>query len=146
MMALKDFDYYIVKGIVKKRPVDVGRVESLRRESENTYFSLVEYVDSIGIGFRNSNLIVRMVYDSIMELIRARMLIDGFVSSGYGAHEAEVSYLRRLDFSESDVEFVDKLRYFRNGILYYGKVFDEEYAKKVLDFLKRVKDRLVKDG
>jgi len=143
-MGLKDFDYYIEKGVVKKKAVDVGRAESLRRESENTYSSLVEYVKVIGFNIMNSNLVIKMAYDAVMELIRARMLFDGFVSSGYGAHEAEVSYLRKIGFSESDVQFVDRLRYFRNGILYYGKEFDEEYAEKVLNFLKRIKMILVK--
>ena len=31
-----------------------------------------------------------------------------------------------------------QLRYFRNGILYYGKTFDSEYAEKVIDFTKKI--------
>ena len=141
-MVLKDFDYYIKKGIVRKRSADIERAESLRCESENICLSLIEYVENIGINPKNSNLIIRMAYDAIMELIRAQMLFDGFVSSGHGAHEAEVSYLRRFDFLESDVQFMDKLRYFRNGIIYYGKVFDKEYAEKVLEFLNKIKRML----
>ncbi|MBT4434019.1 hypothetical protein HOD05_02260, partial [Candidatus Woesearchaeota archaeon] len=39
---------------------------------------------------------------------------------------------------DSEIDFADQLRYFRNGILYYGKTFDEEYAHKVIDFLEKV--------
>jgi len=144
-MVVKDFDYYIKKEIVVRRPVNIDRSESLFRESEDSYFSLIECVDSVGIHSRNSNMIIKMAYDVIMELIRARMSSDGFVSSGYGAHEAEVSYLGELGFLRSDILFVDKLRYFRNGIMYYGKVFDRNYAISVLDFIKRVREDLIKD-
>lgn len=73
-----------------------------------------------------------------MELIRAKMLKAGFKSSGIGAHEAEVSYLRELGFKDTEIEFTNQLRYFRNGILYYGKSFDIDYVNKVLDFLNKV--------
>ena len=145
MRALKNFEYYIEKGIIKKCSVDIERARSLRLESENTYCSLLEYIDCVGIGSRNSNMIIKMSYDAIMELIRAQMLFEGFVSSGHGAHEAEVSYVRKFGFSESDVLFVNRMRYFRNGIMYYGKVFDKEYAVKVLDFVERIKRGLRED-
>ncbi len=70
------------------------------------------------------------------------MLIDGFGTSGKGAHEAEVSYLRKIGFKDQEVEFADRLRYFRNGILYYGKNYDKEYAEKVLKFLNLIYPKL----
>jgi hypothetical protein len=33
---------------------------------------------------------------------------------------------------------MNQLRYFRNGIKYYGKIFDEDYAKKVYNFMKKI--------
>lgn len=83
----------------------------------------------------NANYFVENIYDTIMELIRARMFLDGFKAAGLSAHEAEISYLRKLQFSESDVIFANELRYYRNGIVYYGKSTDAEYANKVLKFL-----------
>ena len=71
-----------------------------------------------------------------MELIRAKMLLEGYNASGFGAHEAEVSYLRVLGFNENDVQFADQLRFFRNGMLYYGTILDKEYAEKVVAFTK----------
>ncbi|MBR9705104.1 hypothetical protein GOV12_06845 [Candidatus Pacearchaeota archaeon] len=70
-----------------------------------------------------------------MSLIRSKMFLEGFNSSGYGAHEAEISYLRKIKFSDSEVYFANQLRYFRNRIMYYGKMFDSDYAEKVLKFL-----------
>ena len=70
------------------------------------------------------------------------MLLKGYNASGFSAHKAEVSYMRLLKFNEKDVQFANQLRYFRNGIMYYGKRFDNEYAKKVLEFLKDIKQKL----
>ena len=61
----------------------------------------------------------------------------GLIISGKGAHEAEVSYLRTLGFKEQEVQFADQMRFFRNGMLYYGTIIDKEYAKKVILFTKK---------
>ena len=54
-----------------------------------------------------------------------------------------------LGFSEHQVRFLDELGTIRNGIKYYGRRFDKEYAKKVLDFMKetysKLKDIVEKD-
>ena len=70
------------------------------------------------------------------------MFEQGFTSSGQGAHEAEVAYARRLKFTDSEIQMLDQLRYFRNGILYYGKRFDKDYADKIIEFTKKVCKRL----
>lgn len=72
-----------------------------------------------------------------MQLIRAKMLLDGYNASGVGAHEAEVSYTRKLEFNEKDIQFLDQLRYYRNGMLYYGTILDKEYSEKVIEFTKK---------
>ena len=70
------------------------------------------------------------------------MLLEGYNASGLGAHEAEVSYLRVLGFSENDVQFADQLRFFRNGMLYYGTMLDKAYAEKVLEFTRSIYPKL----
>ncbi len=72
-----------------------------------------------------------------MFLIRAKLFAEGYSSSGQGAHEAEVAFARNLKFTEKEIEFLDQLRYLRNGILYYGKRVDKEYADKVIEFTKK---------
>ena len=74
----------------------------------------------------------------IMHLIRAKLYLEGYFTTGQGAHEAEVSYLRKLDIKESEVLFMDQLRYYQNRIRYYGKILDEEYAQKVIEFTQRI--------
>ena len=135
MRILKPFEEFIEAGIVKKRIPDISRAKSLLEESEKRHEFLNEITTKIGLSDKNANYFIESAYDILISLLRAKLLTDGFSSSGEGAHEAEVSYMHKLNFPESDIRFMNGLRYFRNGIKYYGKEFDSEYAKKVLVFL-----------
>jgi hypothetical protein len=141
--SISNFQEFVKKGIVKKQSPDKSRAYFLIEESNQSYDVLLEIIDKIGLKENNANILIRQGYDIIMELLRAKMLLDGYNSSGKGAHEAEVSYLKLLDFSENDIQFANQLRYFRNGIMYYGKIMDKEYAEKVIEFIKRIRDKLL---
>ncbi|MEK6912683.1 MAG: hypothetical protein AABX26_01865 [Nanoarchaeota archaeon] len=78
-----------------------------------------------------------------MELIRAKMLLDGYSASGFDAHKAEIAYLKILNFEYKDTEFLDKMRFFRNGMMYYGTILDKEYAEKVVEFTKKIHKKLL---
>jgi len=142
MRAIKSFDEFVKEGIVKKQGADKSRVEFLIKESENSYKFLMSVLEKIGVNDKNANDIIKDCYDIIMELIRAKMLLEGYNASGAGAHEAEVSYMRILGFDEKSVQFADQIRYFRNGMLYYGTILDKEYAEKVFEFLNKIRKKL----
>ncbi|MBI2207875.1 hypothetical protein HYU50_00090 [Candidatus Woesearchaeota archaeon] len=142
MRPLKSFKEYVEEGVVRKQSPDFSRARSLIKESEGSYNFLMDIIKTMRLTDKNANNIIKNSYDIIMELIRAKMLSSGYNSSGHGAHEAEVAYLREIGFKETEIEFANQLRYFRNGILYYGKSFDKDYAEKVLDFLNKVHSRL----
>ena len=135
MKPVRRFDDFSKQGIVKKQAPDVSRAQFLVEESKQNHDVLLGLLKKVEINDKNANSIIKLAYDVFMGLVRAKMLLDGYHAAGQGAHEAEVSYLRLVGFSENDVQFADQLRYFRNGMLYYGKIMDEEYAKKVLGFL-----------
>jgi hypothetical protein len=137
-MSVKLFEEYLEEGIAKTQTPDISRSNSLIKEAERSYRILKHFIEVSGVNDDNANHIIKNCYDIIMELIRFKMLREGYGTSGKGAHEAEVSYLRKLQFNHKEIEFADKLRYYRNGILYYGKNFDSEYANKVLKFLENV--------
>lgn len=142
MKPIKPFSEFLRLRIVKKQSPDKSRAGFLIEESERSLEGLNEIIEKIGINKNNVNSIIKDCHDIIMEIIRAKMLLDGYSASGAGAHEAEVSYMRILGFSERDVQFADQLRYFRNGILYYGTNLDGKYAKEVLGFLRRIHPEL----
>jgi len=101
-------------------------------------------LEKVGITDDNANDYAEQCYDILMFLIRAKLYSQGYSSSGKGSHEAEVSYLRLMNVSEKEVAFMDELRYLRNGMLYYGKIVDEEYAQKAIAFAKKMQPRLKK--
>ena len=139
---MKDFDDFLKGGVVKKQSVNEPRAKDLVSEAERKLSSMNRVIKKIGIDDANANDIIENCCDIILSLIRSKMFLKGFSASGSGAHEAEVSFLKKLEFNEQQIEFINSLRYFRNGILYYGKRFDKEYAKKVVKFLKQVKVKL----
>lgn len=143
MNPIKNFNDYQKDGIVKKRYPDLSKANFLIKESEKGYSFINSIIKNIGLNEENANSIVKLCYDTLMELIRAKMLLNGYKAVGMGAHEAEVAYLREINFNENDIQFADKLRYNRNGILYYGVIFDKEYAEKVLEFMKKTHPRLM---
>lgn len=136
MKVVKKFEEFINEGIVKRISPNINRSENLLQESEKKFHLLEKNISKLGVDDDNANDFVEYCYNIVMFFIRAKMLEEGYSSSGQGAHEAEVAFARELDFSEAQIEFLDQLRYFRNGILYYGKQFDAEYAEKVIEFTK----------
>ncbi|MEK6949841.1 MAG: hypothetical protein AABX34_06465 [Nanoarchaeota archaeon] len=138
MSAVKSFEEFIKNKIVKKQSPDKSRAEFLIKESGQNYRLLIEMLSKLNINDDNANMFIKSCYDILMELVRAKMLLVGYNASGFGAHEAEISYLRALGFSENDVQFADQIRFFRNGMLYYGTILDKEYAEKVVEFTKRI--------
>lgn len=144
MSGIKDFKEYMKTGVVKAQSPDKSRAEFLIREAKQSYSNLMEMIKKIGVGENNANDYVKYCYDLLMELIRAQMLLKGYNASGFGAHEAEVSYMRTIGFKENEVQFADQMRYFRNGILYYGTILGKNYAEKVIKFTKENYQRLNK--
>ena len=137
MKAVKQFDEFLSLGIVKRQSPDKSRSKFLIIEAEQDYAYLLELIKKMGIGNNNANDYVKKCYDILMGLIRSKMLLEGLNASGFKAHEAEVAYLRKLGFKEQEVQFLDQMRFFRNGMLYYGTILDKEYAEKVIEFTKK---------
>ena len=142
MKAIRKFEEFLRDNTVKKQSIDKSRAEFLIKESENSYNNLLEMIQKIKLNDVNANSFVKSCYDILMELIRAKMLLEGYNASGFGAHEAEVSYMRILGFNEIDVQFADQLRFFRNGITYYGTILDKAYAEKVIEFTNKIYPKL----
>ena len=142
MRNVKHFEEYRLEGIIKQVNKNKERSRSLVIESERKMLSLKERLIKLGVKNENANDYIEYCYDIIMHLVRAKLQLEGYLASGQGAHEAEVSYMRVLGFAENDVQFADQIRFFRNGILYYGTQLDKDYAEKVIEFTKRLCQKL----
>jgi len=63
MKPLKEFEYYLEKGIVKKQSPDLSRARDLINESERKLDSLNLILDKIGILDSNANDLIESCYD-----------------------------------------------------------------------------------
>lgn len=136
------FEEYVQKGIIKKQRPDIPRARHLQKVSEISKIDLDNRIRQEGPTDINANALIKEAYDLVMELIRAKMLTLGYNSLGLGAHEAEVSFLRELGFGEKEVLFWNKVRSSRNGITYYGKIFDKIDAEEVITFIETIYPKL----
>ncbi len=132
---MKNFEEYLKKGLVKTCKENITRVRSILEEADKR----LRFFNAIQISEESANYIIENMYDVIRELIEAKMLLDGYKSY---SHEATVSYLKKLGFSSSEVEFMDESRDIRNQTKYYGHLANAEYAKKVSEFANKAYPRL----
>ena len=144
MSMPKRFKEYIEDGIIKKIIPDKEKAQFLINESEKSLRGLNKRLKLMEIDEDNANSITKDIYDIIMGLIRAKLLLEGYKSSGNFSHEAEISFLTELGFSDSEVLFLNQLRYSRNSIIYYGKLLNKEYAEKSNEFLNKIYPKLIK--
>jgi hypothetical protein len=139
-----NFQYYVEQEVVKKHLPQISRAEFLINESSKSIVGLNRNISKIGIDEFNANSIIKDIQDIVLEMIRAKMLLEGLSASGNNAHEAEVAYMKVLGFSDADVSEVNELRKARNSITYYGKMYETDYAKKVNILLKNIYPKLKK--
>lgn len=137
-----DFKYYLKEKIVRKQSPNIPRAEFLIKETQKSFIGLKNRVEKLGIDEFNANSVIKDIHDIIIEKIRAKMLLDGYNASGNFAHESEVAYMKNISFSDFEVSFVNELRQARNGITYYGKIYEKDYAKSCYEFLIQLNTRL----
>ena len=146
---MREFNEYILEGIAKKITPDKKRALTLIEDSDKRNLFLSQVTESIEITDNNANYIIEEIYDILIGLIRAKMLLAGYSATGNYAHEAEVAYLQNIKFQETEISVMNELRQFRNGIKYYGRRYKKEEASKSIDFLKLILPKLkemVQDG
>ena len=139
------FQYRRWSKIRKDAEKNLKEIQEIKKKAEQELENHIKKIKEIPIENipkeeMNANFIIDYSYDTLMELIRAKMFSEGFNSKS--SHEAEVSYLKNLSFSESEIRFMDELRYNRNGIKYYGRIFEKEYGENVLKFMREIYPRL----
>ncbi|HJX05639.1 MAG TPA: hypothetical protein VJ461_02935 [Candidatus Nanoarchaeia archaeon] len=135
-MSLKRFEEFLESGAVKKQAPNKQRALSIIEEIEGKKRFLETSLAAIPQEEMNANFIVDTCYDIMIELIRAKMLLDGFNAGP--SHEAEVSYMDRLGFTQAEMRIMDEIRYYRNGTKYYGTILTKQYAEKTLRFMKKI--------
>lgn len=76
--------------------------------------------------------IIKEYYDVIRELISVILLLDGYKTSGEGAHKKLVEYLESnyKQFNNHEISIIDDLRIIRNKIAYDGFFVNGDYLER----------------
>ena len=127
---MKDFDYYMKKGEVRKTTKDISLAESLvKRLKENA-----DYILTLESTEKSAPIIFRNLYDCLREAVDAILALEGYKSY---SHQASIIFLKNFkDFSEEDLQKLDNFRKKRNNSLYYGKPIILDETKEIIEFYK----------
>lgn len=143
-MTKKNFEEHLMKGIIRKVSPNRQRAISLTEDSDKRYSFLIQVIKNLPLTDDNANYFIEEVYDILIGLIRAKLFIEGYETSGNYAHEAEISYLKKTDFLEAEITTMDEIRQFRNGIKYYGRRYTKEEADNAIKFMDSILPKLKK--
>ena len=108
MIHIKKFEDYVNEGIIRKVTSDTFRSKSLIIDSNKRKIFLDEIENKIGVKDENSNYFIENCYDIIIQLLRSKLILNGYKASGQGAHIAEVSYMKKIGFLDEDMYFMNE--------------------------------------
>jgi len=131
---IPDFEYFLEKGEVKRTYVrDKNLAKSLLKTAEER----LKDVENLKV----AKFKLEFAYEAIIELIEAILALDGYKSY---SHLADITYLRKLGFSEDIIVKLDMIRIKRHKSKYYGVDVSEEDAKEAIEFAKTLFEKLRK--
>lgn len=127
-MKEASWDDCLEESAIKISP-DNERAESLIETSK-------ERINIVGeINERNANFVFEDYYTSILELLQAIVLKNGYKILN---HVCLGFYLRDVLRREDLFRIFDEIRYKRNSLTYYGKRMDFKVAKEIILKCKRL--------
>ncbi len=135
-MVLLDFEYYISNNYVKKRRRDKKLASSLIDSAEDRMHFAKEIVH------KKPRYALEMAYEAVIELIDALLAIEGFKS---WSHEANISFLSKIGFTETEIRRLDLSRKKRHSSKYYGVSFSLEESKEEIRYLDKVFNKILKE-
>ena len=133
-MAVFDFEYYLSKGVVKRKRVDISLAESLLKAAKDRFNFAKSLAET------KPKYALENAYEAVIEIIDALMALKGFKS---WSHEANIAFLRKFGFSENEIRRLDVSRSKRHGSKYYGVEFSATEVKNEIEFLEEIFEKIV---
>jgi len=127
---MKEFDYFLKNGDVRKVSRDIELAKSLVNDM-NERINKASLLDSEVF----AKIVYENFYDALRDFSDAVLAVKGFKSY---SHQASISYLRKVGFSESIIMDLDNFRYKRNSSKYYGEVIFSEDSEDIKKFYKKI--------
>lgn len=135
---MKDVDYYIDEGRLKKVSADLGKAKGLMNRS----LRRLDNAKDQEIGKDNAFQILENTYESLREAVEALMAARGYKSED---HVATIAWgAENLSLSDSKVNKLHKFRKLRNASRYEAEQIIPEQAKEIIDFADGFVQRLEK--
>ena len=131
---VKEFEYFIIKGEVKKQKPDINLSKATLKES----IERLEFSKSL-LTKAKVKYVLENAYESMREASDSLLYIDGFKSF---SHEASIVYLIKKGFSENDIIEFDRFRKIRNGIKYYGGDCEESDAQLAINLAEKIVQKI----
>ena len=134
---MKDFEFFIQSGDVKKQIPDSNFSNSLIKDS----IKRLKYAKSSSLTEENAKYVYENAYESLREAADAILFLKWFKSF---SHEATVSFLQQFnEISIKEISEFDRMRRKRNGMKYYGKPCPIEDAKDSMEFAEKFMEKLI---
>jgi hypothetical protein len=128
-----EFEDFISSGEVRKQEVDKNLNRVLIESALDRKLFLEKEI-------KTPKYVIENVYDTLRELIEARLALEGYKSY---SHQATILFLKKFkQFNEFEISFLENLRKFRHGLKYYGKLASVSDSLKVLKFFKDIFSKL----
>ena len=134
---MKDFEYYIGKGEVKKQSPDANFAASLIQDAVQRF----KYASGAKPDEKSAKYIYEDIYDSLREAIDSLLALRGFKSY---SHVASISFLKQFDFSYDEMDSLERMRKRRNGMKYYGKTCSVAETKAAIELAREMLRKLQK--
>jgi len=132
-----DLEECFQKGLIKKTEIDTGLTKSLIEMSkikENA-------VRKASIDDVNISAYVSLAYDSLREALEAICISKGYKVL---SHICIGELLKKL-FKDFEYEELDRLRWIRNGINYYGTKVEFKQGKEIISKIFIMKNNMTRE-
>ncbi len=126
-----NFETYLLRGDVLRRPPDKRRAEALIKLAENRLKFAKE------IKFANFKL--ENAYEAVIEAVEAWMALEGYKSY---SHVADLAFLEFKGFDRTILSKLENLRILRHKSKYYGEKISEMLAEESVKLAEIVISRI----
>jgi len=137
--VLKNFNYYLETGDVKKQEPDLSEAKSLIEKAERR----LNRVKSDKLSESNADLLFEDAYEVIRESAQSLMSLKGYKPY---SHEATVAFIKEFhkEFTDYEVNNFDRFRKLRNNSIYKAVIIDIQDANEIItfaeNFFKKIKN------
>ena len=128
-MVLLRFEYYVSKGLVKRRRKNIKLAKSLMSSALDRMEFAKQILQT------KPKYALEMAYEAVIELIDALLALEGFKS---WSHEANIAFLSTIGFSDVELRRLDITRKKRHSSKYYGVDFSLEEASQEIVYIERL--------